>query len=274
MHNVLEDVSCRRRFDVVRLRILLLSAVVLTHVSACHRRTPVTTTESPTEAVQISKSAPISSSALEVQVVGFGQGAVELEYEASFIGSEQCGSCHVEHYASARVNHMATTSRRVTSRNQDLWFAPESLAKPLKWPRSQAFARPRYRRDPAGVFLEIHDERGAVHRARVAAVFGSGNRGFTPLSAEEGRGIRELRLSYFRSGDHWRMTPGSRDDPDPLGYVRSAEGSKFCLKCHTTALAFGEDRQDIENSVFRVGCERFHGPGSAHVKAVNEGTDS
>ncbi len=265
-----EDVSCRRQSPVVHLRILLVSAVVLTGVSACHRRTPVTTTESPTEAVQISKSA----AGLDAQVVGFGRGAVELGYEATFIGSEQCGSCHVEHYASAKVNHMATTSRRVTSRNQDLWFAPESLAKPVKWPRSQAFARPRYRRDPAGVFLEIHDERGAMHRTRVAAVFGSGNRGFTPLSAEEGRGIRELRLSYFRSGDHWRMTPGSRDDPDPLGYVRSAEGSEFCLKCHTTALAFREDRLDLENSVFGIGCERCHGPGSAHVKAVDEGADS
>ena len=246
--------------------LILFSAglgLVIFPAIACHRQEKAITTDAPDEPGQVAR----ESAALAVPVVGFGPGAVELDYEASFIGSEACEPCHVEHYELRTSGHMAMTSRRVTADNQHLWFSPERLAKPVKWPRAEASPPLRYRHDPTGVSLEARGEHGVTHRARVAAVFGSGNRGFTPISVEAGKGIRELRLSYFHKADNWIMTPGSAGDPDPLGYVRSPESSQHCLECHTTVLAFDGDRLNLEASVFGIGCERCHGPGSAHATA-------
>ena len=256
------------RFAILFVMALFGTGLLLLHGAACHRQEGTATRDTPPEPVPI----PENTSPREVPVVGFGHGGVELDYEASFIGSARCGSCHVEHYESK--SHMAMTSSRVTAENQDLWFSSERLAETLKWPKSDGRPPPRYRRGPGGVFLEARGEDGALHRARVAAVFGSGTRAFTPLSVEEGRGIRELRVSYFSGEKSWVMTPDSHDDPDPLGYVRSPESSHDCLKCHTTVLVFDENILNLEASVFGIGCERCHGPGSAHEASVLDGGDS
>ncbi|MGH9360958.1 MAG: hypothetical protein ACRD2T_03515, partial [Thermoanaerobaculia bacterium] len=119
-----------------------------------------------------------------------------------------------------------------------------------------------------GVLLEGRDEGGRRVDAPVAAVFGSSSHGLTPISVEGGRRIRELRLSYSTSQDRWIMTPGSLDDPDPLGSPSSSERSAWCLGCHSTLLAWRGDRLEPRESVFGVHCERCHGPGSAHLEAV------
>ena len=202
-------------------------------------------------------------------VVGFGPGAVALGYEAGYIGSEKCASCHIHHGELQKSHRMALTSQRATRQNLDLWFAPERLEKPVEWPSSEPSSPMRYRREGERVFLEGRDPQGGA-RAEVEAVFGSGNRGFTPI-AMGGNGIRELRVTFMGPKDCWTLTPGAADDPDPLGYVRSHETSVNCLGCHTTALAWAEDRLDLDRTVFGIGCERCHGPGSAHVEAILEG---
>ncbi|MBI4585317.1 MAG: tetratricopeptide repeat protein [Planctomycetes bacterium] len=169
---------------------------------------------------------------------------------------------------------MARTSRRVTLENQDLWFAPGRLEKPLSWPRSEPSPPPRYRLEPAGVFLEARDPEGEMRRVKVAAVFGSGHRGFTPLALGEEGGIRELRVTFLNPKDHWILTPGAAGDPEPLGSVKSHESSLACLSCHTTVLSWKEARLDLERSVFGIGCERCHGPGSAHVEIHFKNKDS
>jgi tetratricopeptide (TPR) repeat protein len=197
-----------------------------------------------------------------------------LPYSAELVGSEKCGSCHVEHLRRQKEHHMALTGRAVTAQTVPLWFSRERLAKPVRWPSESGPAAPRYRARPDQVFLEAADTTGQVRSARVAAVFGSGARGFTPLSAEEGKAVRELRLSFSSPHDSWLMTPGSDGDPDALGTPRSAEQSRDCISCHATVIAWRASRLDAEASVFGVQCERCHGPGSAHVQAVLEQSEA
>jgi tetratricopeptide (TPR) repeat protein len=206
--------------------------------------------------------------AVELDGAGFGPGGIELAYAASYIGSAACGKCHTGHFELARTHHMARTGERPTAETIDLWFSTDLLAKPLRWPPSEPSPAPRYRREGAEVLLEVRGEGGSKAAARVAAVFGSRAHGFTPIAVEDGRAIRELRISHSEVQDAWIMTPGSAGDPDPLGHIRSPEMSRNCLSCHTTLLAWGRDRLDLEATVFGIGCERCHGPGSAHVEAV------
>ncbi len=168
---------------------------------------------------------------------------------------------------------MALTSQRALPQGLDRWFTPERMDKPLEWPPSEPDPPPRYRRDGGKVFLEARDPQGGTLQAEVAAVFGSGNRGFTPIAVAGGKGIRELRVTFMGPRDCWTLTPGAAGDPDPLGYVRSQETSAHCLGCHTTALEWTEDRLDPGRTVFGIQCERCHGPGSAHVESVVAGKE-
>ncbi len=204
------------------------------------------------------------------RVVGFGPGEIELDHEAEFTGTASCDFCHADIVELAGSHHMALTGRRVTGQNRDVWFSGEAIDRPIEWPRTEG-PPPRFRRDDTGVLLEAIDGDGAVRSARVDVIFGSGHRGFTPISVADGHGIRELRASFFADPGRWVMTPGSAGDPDPLGHVRSAESSSDCLRCHMTVIEWTEGgRLDLERSVFGVSCERCHGPGSAHERAVLE----
>ena len=189
------------------------------------------------------------------RVVGFGEGAIELPFDADPVGSAACEPCHAEHVAEARTNRMALTSGRVARATTDRWFDAARLGAKVDWPSSLPAGPPRYRRAEAGVVYETRDAGGDPLGIDVVAVLGSGHRGFTPIALGEG-GIRELRLSYLAPFERWRLTPGSEGDPDPLGHVRSEETSRDCLGCHATVVAWDETGLDVEHSVFGIGCER------------------
>ena len=161
---------------------------------------------------------------------------------------------------------MALTGRTVTAKSRDLWFSDERLKKSVAW---QARDAPGYRLTADAVLLE---SKGRA--ARVGAVLGSGARGFTPIGAEAGRAVRELRLSFSSPHDSWFMTPGSEKDRNPLGTPKSVEESRDCLGCHATVLAWTNDVLDFGESRLGVQCERCHGPGSAHLEAARAGEPS
>lgn len=203
----------------------------------------------------------LSPAEVERDVVGFPPGS--LPYQAHFVGSEKCGTCHTEHYRQQRDHPMALTGRVVTPENAGLWFSDERLGKAVAW---RAADVPRYRTTAEGVVLE-----STGRSVRVGAVFGSGARGFTPIGAGDGRTLRELRLSFSSAHDSWLMTPGSERDRDPLGEPDSVEQSGECLGCHSTTLAWKNDVLDFGESELGIQCERCHGPGSAHLESVQSG---
>lgn len=90
---------------------------------------------------------------------------------------------------------------------------------------------------------------------------------------------RELRVSYFRNGSIWDRTKGTLPAPrDPAGYVGkklSAPSFRDCIGCHTTRFRMLEGSEhsmtNPEASDHGIGCERCHGPGLHHVKAIESG---
>lgn len=206
----------------------------------------------------------LATGQVEREVVGFPPEA--LPYRAELVGSEKCGACHAEHFRQQETHPMALTGRAVTAKNFELWFSDERLKKPVAW---RAGDVPRFRTAPGGVVLE-----SGSRSLRVGAVLGSGAKGFTPISAEPNRSIRELRLSFSAPHDTWLMTPGSERERDPLGTPDSREQSRDCLDCHGTLLAWRDDVLDFDESILGIHCERCHGPGSAHLEAVQSGNPS
>jgi hypothetical protein len=90
---------------------------------------------------------------------------------------------------------------------------------------------------------------------------------------------RELRISYFGADHTWGETKGINFRPfkpgDSLGMALTPKALRECLHCHATwfraahphsAVPSGPEAQD-----HGIGCERCHGPGLNHIKAVGSG---
>ena len=217
-----------------------------------------------------------ASAGSEAVLSGFGEGGIQLPYEADFVGSKRCADCHTTEAGLQPRSNMFLTGQLVTVDNVDTWFSAAALELPVRWPEWEASEAPRpphYRRDGDEVRLEGPTRDGGLARAPVHAVFGSGRHAITPVSLEPGRRSRELRVTWSYVFDSWIMTPGSTQHPDPVGYVRPPEETRICFDCHTTRVVWDEE-VDPARSVFGVHCERCHGPGSAHVDAVTSGSDS
>ena len=182
-------------------------------------------------------------------------------------GSDVCAGCHGD-IADAQAEHpMARTAAPLTPANAGRWFGEARLGAPSAWRSGPTGSvRPTWRRVDGGVALA-----GTGAAAAVAAVFGSGLRGETPVSFEGGGRMRELRLSWSHGLGAWIETPGSEDDADPLGDVDPPALTVECIACHATTVRWERGVPDAAASEWGVRCERCHGPGAAHAAGWEEG---
>ena len=128
--------------------------------------------------------------------------------------------------------------------------------------------------------METRDEKGRVARAVVAYALGSGEHGVTMVTRDEPAGThRQSRISYYTAERAWRETKGvnmlPHDPSDFIGLELSEKSLRQCLQCHTTwfraALPIPTVPGGPESADRGIGCERCHGPGLNHVKAVEAG---
>ncbi len=165
-------------------------------------------------------------------------GDFALPYRADYVGSERCGACHQDLVEQGKTHHMAQTGR------------PANASDPLFSTASGEGAQ-------------------TIPRAEdVSAILGSGKHGVTPIRAAPGRAIREHLLSYSAVLGSWFRTPGTEDTDDPLGSPQTVEGSRACLGCHATTIAWKDNVLVASQSELGIQCQRCHGPGSAHIDAV------
>lgn len=85
----------------------------------------------------------------------------------------------------------------------------------------------------------------------------------------------EHRMSWI-AGHGPGVTPQDlpaeiRSDVDYFGRALTGDRLQRCFGCHTTTYEI--QNQQLVNLRPNVGCERCHGPGEEHVKAVNAGAD-
>ena len=132
----------------------------------------------------------------ETYLAGFGSGGILLDYKASVVGSDKCANCHAEQYEQQATHHMAHTGAMIGPANREKIFSEEKLALPFKQLPGDAPFSGRYQKTEDGVFLTVAQADSTPLRARADLVFGASN--LTMLTAEEGRRLRELCLSYSR----------------------------------------------------------------------------
>lgn len=95
---------------------------------------------------------------------------------------------------------------------------------------------------------------------RIEYQFGSGNHARCYFGRDAQGGLIELPLTWYsENGGHWGMSPGY-EAAQHAGFTRKI--NERCFFCHNT---------DAGATARGIGCDRCHGPGSAHLEAARQG---
>ncbi len=189
---------------------------------------------------------------------------------AAYLGAARCASCHAEIFEA----HQASRHSSTLVRGKELAELPYP-DHPTLDPDDRTVTHT-FRRDDGQVRVETRTQQ-EVRRAIVEYAFGSRDH-YTSLVGPDRSGTPYiLRLSYYHSdGDAgWVRTTGHSVDADggrdflgkPLDVL---DGVHKCLFCHSTNPGSILGQSSGPESADRgIGCERCHGPGGLHVKAID-----
>ena len=206
----------------------------------------------------------------------------EAHEPAPYVGARTCRPCHPEIAEAHAGSHHASTYLAAA----DFGELP-GLGVPHPDPADPDVTLT-YIKKSDGRFCLRAESDGEATEALIEFVFGSGDRGATPVGVDpEGR-PRELRLSHYGAAG-WDVTTGhpqaveSEDLDDHLGLRLDDDELRRCLECHVTntlAAVAGLDLDPSTSSASArasdnyptareaIGCERCHGPGGHHVRAM------
>jgi tetratricopeptide (TPR) repeat protein len=191
-----------------------------------------------------------------------------MEPEPSpYLGETRCAGCHTMIF---RDQHQSRHARTYVHKDQypELPFPDRAIADPGNPQVTHLFHKTA---DSVEVQTQVD---GRVFRAIVDYVFGSGDRGLTPVVRDAAGGYFEARLSYYHDPVGWDITSGhpvQTDLPPALyqGLSLSLDEVRRCMDCHNThphAILTGTGPASHDNA---IGCERCHGPGANHQLAVS-----
>jgi len=178
-----------------------------------------------------------------------------------YAGGAVCAQCHVRHGETQPSTRMARTAMRVE--DSEVLRARPSLQ----------FRSGAYTYEIARASYSVSDgTRSSVVSLRWG--FGDGRVGQTYLF-ERGGTLHEARVSYYDSVHALGFTPARAiaappDLEEAMARPVDQAEARRCFGCHTTASAV-QGRFDPAGLTPGVTCEACHGPGRAHVAAIEGG---
>jgi hypothetical protein len=124
-----------------------------------------------------------------------------------------------------------------------------------------------------GDHIEVRTQVGDhIFQTIIDYAFGSGDRGLTLVGHDPEDRSFEYRLSYYPGGVGWDVTTGQPERTDQPSLYQGTritrDAVRRCLVCHTTHAQAILTGTGSESSDSAIGCERCHGPGSHHLKAM------
>jgi len=185
---------------------------------------------------------------------------------APYVGAARCATCHGEiHSAEQSSRHSRSFARALDMEKFPLPDQP--IADPSNPRVIHNLAR-------TGGRIEIETTvNGTVIRAQVEYALGSGGRAVTLVVRDDAGEYREYRLSRYAHEVGWDLTVHHPKIPekarDFLGKPIGIDRVPTCLNCHVTDYRAALDRTGPEAADHGIGCERCHGPGGNHLRAVD-----
>lgn len=192
----------------------------------------------------------------------------------AYAGSETCGVCHPQQYASWKRTGMSRMFRDYNPQNVLGNFSGSQI---IEDERGTPSARPIL--DHGKPYIDILQADRQWRRFPVQFTIGSKWQQAYATKFPDGR-IQVFPIQYNalknRWINYWKMTDtaGSeraRIDRFPSG-VSGATYQLNCAPCHTSQLTFSKGENRPEDAAFRepgIDCEMCHGPSAGHVAAMH-----
>ncbi len=179
-----------------------------------------------------------------------------------YVGDASCAKCHAEKsttYANAAMAHAAAPA--ADSAGLRRYNHLSSRVGPFSYEILTT---------TQGGLLSVADANSSVSQPLTWA-FGEAHMGQTYVYEKNGS-LFESHLSYFTSLNALDVTPGQNPSvpsnlEDAAGRRMDPHEAQLCFGCHTTA-STASNQFDSGKSIPGVGCENCHGPGAAHVAAM------
>ena len=194
---------------------------------------------------------------------------IPLSREPSpYVGEARCAECHAEIFEAHQASRHSSTLLRGGDSPSCLIRIVRAWTRMIqRSPRSSSGNRARSGSRPTHR-ARCLERSCSTHSARLDH--------YTSLVGTDEHGTPHiLRLSHYQSGrdSGWVRTTGHSADAsggrDFLGKPLDAlDGIHRCLFCHSTNPTAVIRQSGPESSDRGIGCERCHGPGSLHVKAI------
>jgi tetratricopeptide (TPR) repeat protein len=190
-----------------------------------------------------------------------------------YVGSAACARCHAE------ISRTYDGTRHTRSFHHDRGLLELPLPdRSLTDPDDPKVSHTIERRDGQ---IEVRTQVGdRVFRMVVAYAFGTRGRYVTMIGRDEEKDYRAVRLSFYHTADGsgWGRTAGDVGRSEAIEDVRGQkvdvrDGVVRCLYCHVTQSRDFRDpppegKPGPEARDAGIGCERCHGPGGNHVRAI------
>ncbi len=193
-----------------------------------------------------------------------------------YIDAVACAGCHAETWESYRKTGMGRSFARMTPQSaladfaQNNTYYHEASKRHYKaYQRDGKFYQRRHQTSATGGEINVFEK-------EIHYFVGSGNHGRSYLHRTPDGRLLQLPLSWYSAnGGYWGMSPGY-DQPNHSGFRRAVDFE--CMACHNAYPAI-EPGADVpgRTPVYPAGipqgidCQRCHGPGREHLRALQQG---
>lgn len=189
-----------------------------------------------------------------------------LQSDTYYVGKETCRSCHENTYNSYMQTGMGHSMYLPDPTQQIERFGPEELVFDERknfyyqafWEGSKMYIR-EFRKAGQDTIYE--------RREQVSHIVGSGHQTRSYLMERNGYWY-EMPITWYVEKQIWDLSPGYEVNNSRF----EREIGQECMSCHTGHNEYvAGSKNKFKKVSLGIGCEKCHGPGSAHVKkARNE----
>lgn len=182
--------------------------------------------------------------------------------EATYVGIEVCGQCHVQQYEAFSQSQMGRSYKKASLSKSVADFASPD---PIYNPHRDLYYQPFHRGEDLFVKEYRLVDGDTVHRRveQIDLIVGSGQHTNSHIREINGY-LYQIPVTWYAQDGRWDLAPGF-DDESSHRFNRAIELE--CMACHNATPTF------VEGSLNRfaevphgIDCERCHGPGSVHVE--------
>ena len=185
--------------------------------------------------------------------------------DSAFVGARSCAGCHAEIYKKQESSNHARSLRPLTEVGEITLRLPFEI-----FDRSSG-ANLTLSRGSDDQLVLVSKTGTSEEVLTLEWAFGSGVKGITPVGWLKNGVFAESRVSWYAATSGFDFTTGAskftpQTNSEGIGRTLRKQELVECLSCHTTGTS-RDSPQPARNNM-GVRCERCHGPGAEHIRAM------